>query len=361
VVDTDDMTPNFPDRFWRLWNDVYGLEDFTVSPLRSMPFAGLPRYLPLFQSRHLRRARVFDAPIVALRLFDIVGRRKDRTYAPRYKSGLELRAAYKLRPDSQILLVGVDEDAPLEQFWAEHQVHKVGKAIARLGVLGVTVPNFSYFTCVPRFQILRNRKRILLSAERLSGAGVPISIHINANCQGDWDFWKDFMLDHPEVSVITMEFQTGTRLNEQVGREAFGELIALRDKIGRQIHPLLVGGGRYYRQAEANFGSFTVIDSQPFMQALARQVFAPDETGHFRWKSQPTARGAPIDDLLELTLRFYEEKLLAAENNGALISREDPNQLSLDGIISTPYLTAQPHERGISERNSGAISSSQAV
>ena len=249
-VDTDDMNPLFEDRFWELWDDVDGLENHSIGQLRALEARGLPRYLPLFQNRYLRRSRLLDASVVALRFFDIVGKRKDGSYAPRYSTASALRTAYKLRQDTRILLVGVDNDGPLENFWAEHRMHPVCEELADLGLLGVTVPNFSYFTCVPRFQVLRNRKRMLLVAERLSNAGVRVSPHFNANSDGDWQFWLGFLREHPEVETVTMEFQTGARADATVGREAFDQLVALQEKLEKHesyihsdaFHELLASG-----------------------------------------------------------------------------------------------------------------------
>jgi hypothetical protein len=340
-VDTDDMNPLFEDRFWELWDDVCGLEDYSVGRLRPVEATGLPRYLPLFKDRHMRRSRLLDAPVVALRLFDIIGRRKDGSYAPRYTTASALRTAYKLRQDTRVLLVGVDHDGPLENFWAEHRLHPVGERLADLGLLGVTVPNFSYFTCVPRFQILRNRKRILLAAERLSGAGVRVSPHLNANSEGDWLFWLGFLRDHPEVTTVTMEFQTGSRTNAAVGREAFDQLVALQDRLCRPLHPLLVGAARYYKEAQAKFGAFTVIDSQPFMQAVSRQVLAFEGSRYF-WKSTPTPMGAPLDDLIETNILYYEDKLSAGSDDEIECPAADPKQTEWPLETSKPYLTVKP-------------------
>src|SRR5438105_3186186 len=43
---TDDMNPNCDEKFWTLWDDVGGLVDYSVSQLRSIDPAGLPRYVP---------------------------------------------------------------------------------------------------------------------------------------------------------------------------------------------------------------------------------------------------------------------------------------------------------------------------
>lgn len=340
VVDTDDMTPHLPERFWQLWNDVGGLFDYSTGPLKPLKAAGLPRYLPLLQHRHLRRSQPFPAPVVALRLFDVVRRRRTGRYGPAFSTAAELRAAYNLRPDAQVLLVGVDPDPPLESFWAEHRIQHIGESLAQLDLLGVTVPNFSFFTCVPRFQIMRNRKRILLSAERLSAAGVPVAVHLNAYTKGDWDFWLGYLRDHPECETVALEFQTGYRTDEE-GQAAFESLVSLRNQLGRRIHPILVGCGRFYKDASKEFASFTVIDSQPFMQTIARQVLRPSENGRFVWQHSPTLANETLGGLFDHNVRCYETKFLTEVDNEMLEQSEDSNQQELD-FTSTPYLTDHP-------------------
>jgi len=264
------------------------------------------------------------------------------TWAELKTENAALRTAYKLRHDTRILLVGVDEDARLESFWSEHRTAEACEALAALQLDGITVPNFSHFTDVPRFQNLRNRKRILLSAERLSDAGVSVSFHINANTEGDWDFTLGFLKEHSEATVVTMEFQTGARANGNVGQEVFDELVRLQDRLGWPLHPLLIGAARYYTQAQREFQSFSVIDSQPFMRTLARQILICDTIGKPRWRRFPTRRGDPLDDLFETNILRYPTKLNSDLDEERELPDVSPDQLELGLVVSTPYLTAQP-------------------
>lgn len=348
LIDTDDMNPLFPERFWKLWDDVNGLVDYQIGPLRPIFPSRLPQYIAKLQHRNMKRSRLLDAPIVALRLFDVVGKKKDGSYGAKYRTASELRRTYKLRQDTAILLIGVDVDAPLENFWANHLYPGVCESISELGVIGVTVPNFSYFTCVPRFQVMRNRKRILLTAERLSAAGVPVAPHINANTTSDWDFAYVFMSEHPEVTVITMEFETGARTDEQFGRETFNQLVKLQNRLSRPIHPILVGAARFFLEAKEHFSSFTVVDSQPFMQAIHRQLLTYNGRGGYVWSKRDTLENAPLDDLIETNILLYPDKLNSGceemiENSETVESLQ--GQLALS--TSMPYLTAQPLARSI--------------
>jgi hypothetical protein len=334
--------------------------DFRVSSLISLQSSGLPLYIPQLQHRYLRRSRLLDAEIVAIPLFHIVGKRRGGGYGLKYSSARELRLAYKLKPNTKILLVGVDDDAPLEKFWAEHLVTNVCRALAGLDIIGVTVPNFSYFTCVPRFQILRNRKRILLTAERLSSAGVKVSPHLNGNTPADWDFWLRFLREHPEVETATVEFQTGARADGDVGKETFESLVLLLEKLGRPLHLFLVGAGRFAKEAWERIESFSIVDSQPFMQALARQVLSSSVSGGWEWSHSPTAPGAHLDDLVETNLVHYPEKLFALPGVGSNCPSVIPNQDEFDWQTSSPYLTAQPSAPVIPEMNLEATSPSHA-
>ena len=306
--DTDDMNPHFEEQFWKLWNDVEGLHDYKVGKLRPINPAGLPRYIPVLQGRHLRPTQPLDQPVIALPLFHVVGRRKDGSYGPKFSSAAALRVAYKLRKDTRVLLIGVDHDPPLETFWAKHSTNGVCRSLARLG-LEITVPNFSFFTCVPRFQILRNRKRILLTAARLSEAGVRVSPHLNANTPGDWAFWLKFLEQHPEVATVTMEFQTGARRDKAFGDEAFNSLASTVKALRRPIHCLLVGAARYYKAACDHLPAFTVIDSVPFMYAQKRHVLVKTAASQYVLRPVQTQKLASLQALFESTLQHYEAML----------------------------------------------------
>ncbi len=327
-VHTDDMNPNCNGKFWTLWDDVGGLVDYSVGPLHSVTPTGLPRYVPQLQGRHLRPPRPLAADVVALRLFQVVGLRPRGGYGPRYSTAAELRAAYHLRPGTRVILVGVDEDAPLERFWHHHRIHRVCEALAQLG-LEVTIPNYSFFTCVPRFQILRNRKRILLAAERLSRAGVRVAIHLNAVTQADWAFWVAFLREHTEVTTVALEFQTGPLANHKVGQQAFDDLDDLIDRVGRPLHILLVGAARFYLQARRRRWHFTLIDSEPFMLSQKRRVLEKGRCGSYSLKFVPTQPGSPVYHLFEANLKAYEKLLLAGTELPREVPMENSNQPAL--------------------------------
>ena len=330
------MNPNDPDRFWKLWDDVYGLTNYTIAALRGLDGIALPEYIPQFQYGHQGLTRLFDAPVIAIPLKDLLKKRSDKTYGPKFATPEALRAHYKIGIRTKILLVGVSLDKSIEQFWAEHRKHQASEALAKLGLLGVTTPNFSFFTDVPRFQILRNLKRILLTAERLSNASVPVSPHLNANTDADWTFWLRFLTEHPEITVITVEFQTGWK-SDQASEKLLKRLVTLQSELKRPIHPLMVGGGQLFHSARESFNSFSVIDSRPFMETVHRQKLVRNDNGEYVWRKVETELGAPLDDLLQHNLDSYTAKL----NSPVVEPKVTPFELP-DLLTSIPYLIAQP-------------------
>lgn len=326
-TDTDDMNPHFPERFWQLWRDVDGLYDYSVDSLRSINPTGLPRYIPQLQGRNLNPSRPLASAAVALHLFQVVSHRPNG-YGVKFKTAAELRAAYGLAPDTRVILVGVDVDAPLERFWQHHRTQAVCAALARLG-LEVTIPNYSFFTCVPRFQILRNRKRILLVAERLSQAGVRVALHLNAITPADWAFWLAFLREHTEVSTVALEFQTGPLANHATGQQAMDDLDNLIDRVGRPLHILLIGAARFSHQARKRRWNFTVIDSVPFMYSQKRQLLSKARSGSFDLRQYPTQNGAPLHQLFEANLTAYEQMLKDGIDTPRELPTEHPNQVPL--------------------------------
>jgi hypothetical protein len=359
-VDPDDMNPLHEDRFWELWKDVDGLLDFRVGPLMGAnPKGGFESYIPVLQHEG-RRSRPPESDVVTIPLFHILRHRADGSYGPRFPDGSALRRRFRLRDSTKIVLRGVDDDRKLERFWKFHRAHNVGAGLAKLDLLGVTVPNFSFFTDATRFQILRNRKRIVLTCERLSSAGVPVIPHLNALTPADWRFWADFLREHPEITVVCKEFQTGLKGLDE-GFRAYLEIVDLQQAIGRKLHPILVAGGRFYQRAQIDFpGHFSVIDSTAFMGAQFRQVLA-DKGDRLRWVKKPTERGAPVDDHFDQNVRGRKLNLEFGPAPARILPPvpDVEGQMLWADMIGSPYLTDHPLAPGISTTHSGANCSLQ--
>lgn len=340
--DRNDMNPHDEDLFWEKWNDVNGLIDLSISsPINGPILRELPRYIPKIHDGYSRNSFLFQN-WAGLSLHDILSAKRKSKTGKKFISREELCRHYKIHSDSKIIGIGVDHDKFIEPFWKMHRSHELPEAIRKLGIDVVTTPNFSLFTDVSGFQLVRNIKRILLSAQRLSEAGVSTIIHVNAFRPGHWEIWRKFLLDHKEVSVIAKEFQTGAGATELLA------LADLQNLIGRPLHPLLIGGGRFYNLAKKHFESFTIADSKPFMAAANREVLSK-RNGRFVWERHPTERGQSIEGLLANNIALYSDYLEKSEEECSVAERAGPiGQLELGLDISTPYLTRQPVAFGIS-------------
>jgi len=341
----DYTCPNNQDLYRRRLADVDGLEECSISTVLSPDAIALPKYLPLIYHGSSRE-RALDCDFVAIPLFRVLRHLDRHTYGCRFRSPEELRRFFKIKATAQVILVGVAVDRRLEWFWSKHRRDAIPESLDALGCFGITAPNFSFFTDAPRYHILYNRKRILLSMDRLSSGGVAVMPHLNALTDHDWSFWLEFLREHEEVSVVAKEFQTGNR-RRAPGDWSFQKMIELQQRLGRPLHPLLVGGGRYFQEAQAAFASFSVIDSQPFMQAINRKRLA-EERGRLEFLDNPLPEKAPVDALLENNVVKYPEKLVQQHGDIEQTAAIDTGTAVFEFFNSIPNLTSHPIAPGIS-------------
>ncbi len=161
--------------------------------------------------RGLDREVAVEAKVAAISIKDLFRAREDGHLEVVAEDPVSLRRRFGLRDDSQVLLVCIADDRPLERYWAHRRLDDLPARIAKLGLLGVTLPNYSFFSDAPRTHTMWNRRRMFRTGEELSGAGIAVVPHLNALTSEDWRFWKDFLVAHREVDVVAKEFQTGLR------------------------------------------------------------------------------------------------------------------------------------------------------
>ena len=280
-----------------------------VAPLLPVQAETLPSYLPVIHHGY-RRREPLNAAAVALPLYEVIRGRRDGHYRRTRPGSKALRREFRLRQDCQVLLVSVGTDDLLEGFWRHHRGEGVLESLADLNLLGVTVPNFSFFDDVPRPHSLWNRSRMLRVAERLTAAGVRVVPHFNASNRTDWEFWENFLRDQPTLTCVAKEFQTGLKRKES-GRRAFYALVDLQQKLGRALHPVLIAGAcyagaRYAGLLRKHFGQhFTIADSRPFFCTIHRR-FADPQEHILRWRRCSSVPGQPLDALLDYNLGLYQ-------------------------------------------------------
>ncbi len=298
--DCDKVCPN-NSNFLPLLRDVGGtLDAGEPQPLHQAAIA-LPRYLPVIDHPY-RRREPLNWPFVAIDTYKIFKLKKGR-YQAIAEDAEELRAAFRLSRDTRIVLRGVADEPPLEEYWAYHKTDRPAEQLARLGISLAVGPNFSVFLGVPRTDNVFNRKRQLICLTDLAEAGIGVVPHLSAVTPSDWKFWTNFLSTHNNICYVAKEFETGNRSPKE-GRKAIRDLASLQHSLGRPLHPLLIGATQFAELAAKHFERFTLIDSTPFMKAVHRQGFDLDAHPG-PWVRSPTTVGQPIDQLLADNITRY--------------------------------------------------------
>ncbi len=299
----DFTCPSNPNYLTR-WAEVGGLFKKTHGPISSVPPAVLPIYIPRI-CHGKRRHRALNCAVVALSLYDVIKGRAKKRYG-RVTPGAEfLRREFGLTQDAQILLISVGFDQFLERFWREHRAWNIPDVLNELNLLGVTAPNFSFFNDAPRTHSLWNRRRMLAIGERISAAGGRVILHLNASNAGDWDYWASFLREHPEIVCVAKEFQTGLSVKESAA-DAMRSLITLQQHLGRPLHPVLIGGGRFAPTLRKRFPSFTIVDSVPFMRTVKRKIFQDPAVNRVKWRHCKTEPNACLSALMDYNVSGYK-------------------------------------------------------
>lgn len=302
------------DIFRSLVRDVGGLHDRPWQPLLG-PEARLPRYIPML--RHGRkRTSPFARPMVGISIRDLLPRNGEHNYYPVATTPDGLRDRFGIARGAPLLVSGVAPDHVIESYWAYRNVTDVPARLAELGITAMTTPNFSFFSDAPRTHTLFARKRIMITAEELSVHRIAVIPHVNALTKSDWKFWEELLALQTHLTYVAKEFQTGNR-DPRKGLRAIDELRGIQDRLGRAIHPVVIGGAQYVQPFAQHFSSFTIADSHPFMRAMHRRMLV----GH---GARVRSHYSPLDldTLLELNVRRWEDALRArAEVRGRRITQ----------------------------------------
>jgi len=252
----------------------------------------LPPFLPiLFHGK--RRAVRFDAEAVALPLYSTFD---CRTGVPRFSFRSTFKSEFLVSDRPMILLTGTDEDAPLERWWGIGEIARraIIRSLVQAGVIMATTPNYSLIINRPRTDDLHSIKRIGLVFAEFLDEGLPAALHVNGRTDTDFLHWAEFIAERPEVTHIAYELRTmsGRQKNH------VDWLIGLTQAVGRPLHLLVRGGTEYLAPLKAAFAGVTFMDTSVFMKTMKRQLAFRREDGNLSLKSNPTDKGAPLDDLL---------------------------------------------------------------
>ena len=262
----------------------------------------LPRYIPTLY-HGFDYARPLDLDWVAVPLHVLFRSHADGSMEPIARTARRLRELLGVRPNTKIILTGVGPDQGIENFWGVHHKDNLLPLLRRLEICLFTVPNYSFFTNAPPLHNRYNCSRILRIAERAAEAGIISVIHLNAIYEQEWKDWEMLLIQHPEITAVCLEFQTGYT-SHSVGDRAFNRLVKLLRTVSRPIHLILVGGARYAGELGRQSIPSTIIDAQPFMQTFHRKICMDRHDGNIKWKFKPSK----IDELLDARFRWNLDK-----------------------------------------------------
>jgi len=248
------------------------------------------------------RAYPLDWPLVALETYQVL-RLVDGRYRAIASSPAELRAVFGLAPATRIILRGTAKDGPLERYWSYRRRDHAAAQLAKLDITLAIGPNFSHFLDVPRTDNLFNRKRQLICLAELHEAGLCAVPHLSAAAPGDWAFWKRYLARNSQINKVAVEFQTGNKKRSE-GLQVIEQLARLQAESCRGLHPIIIGGGQFVEAVSERFTSFTLLDSEPFMKAVHRQVF-DRAVGRKPWTSEWTLPGCGVDKHVAKNIEGY--------------------------------------------------------
>jgi hypothetical protein len=303
VGQCDWTCPKNCNQFWSRFREVGGWPPKPPGTIRTSANLNLPIYLPQIYNGNDRQ-EVLTEPIVAVPTFCVVKGRKNGGYGPVADDPASFRQKLKLARNAKVVLISVAQDKYLERFWKYAESCDVGHALRELDIEAITTPNFSYFSDIPRPHFLWNLARMSRMSEYLSSCGINVVPHIHAATKRDWSNWEQTLIDQRQITHVAREFQTGGSVRE-VAMKSIHELADLRDKLGRELHLLAIGGSQYGTELGKFFPKLTLVDSTPFMKTHKRRKFVQRPRLLPHWVKNRTAKGESLGRLLQANIASY--------------------------------------------------------
>ncbi len=304
-----------PKYFARHVREVSGFNLDNVPRAASVGAPTLPPLVPLLYHRS-GRVQSFSGPAaVALPLYKVIHRHGGD---PRYRSLSDLALGFGFDPNAAVVLSGTDRDRPLERWWSlGYKRRVIIRALKDLGVAMVTAPNFSLFSDQPRWDDLHSMKRIAITQNEFLDEGLPAALHLNARTNEDWNRWREYIRDRPEVTHVSFEFGTGAGY---AGRFEWHteQLIRLSESVAHPLHLIIRGGTAAFPRLRIAFNGMTILDSTVFMKTIRRQAATLEASGPPVWKSRTTAAGESLDVLLNQNWQAVEKGYLRLERGGEM-------------------------------------------
>jgi hypothetical protein len=287
------ICPRKLEHFLNREREIGGFTLKNMAPAPALRFPSLPSVIPHIYGRTRRNKKLSPAAI-SIPLGKLFYR---KTGLPKYLSKAEVADAFGFDPSTALIINGVSEDQPIEDYWLHRKATRLADCFASLEPALITVPNYSVFTNVPRWDSLDSIKRIAICWSEFMMAGIPASLHLNARTDVDWMRWIEFIGEHPELRSVTFEFATGAAHKDRAAYHV-EKLISLAGAVAQDLQLLVRGGLRYLRQFDAAFAECVFIDTGSYVKTIKRRKLDWIPGGKKHWRSAKTAKEEPLDDLL---------------------------------------------------------------
>lgn len=280
----------------KFFEHVREIDGYDLSNVPRAPAFGvidLPSLVPIFYHGNAR-AKDYADGAVCLPFFQVIAKDGHLKCADE----IALRRRFRLATDASVILIATAKDHFIEAWWKLGLARRkeIIRALHDLGVSSVTTPNYSLFTCQPRWDDMHSMKRIALAWEEFQSAGMPAALHVNARCERDSERWAEFAAQRPEVTTIAFEFGTGAGRGER--RQLHTQrLVQIAEHVGRPLQLLVRGAPEQVPVLRAGFQSVSILDTTAFMKTMHRQR-AVESEGTLAWQGDPTPKGEPLDELL---------------------------------------------------------------
>jgi hypothetical protein len=113
-----------------------------------------------------------------------------------------------------------------------------------------------------------------------------------------------YLREHPELGTVCMEFRTGNRRIEVRDRKIVA-LYDLREHLGREIHPIVIGNIEAASLVGQYFLFYTAVDSTPVIKTLKRQRMIAGDDKIAIWRTAPVAARTCMADAFEANYRDH--------------------------------------------------------
>lgn len=298
-INCDEVCPRNDNFAYRL-AEIRGFKMDDLSELHQSRIE-LPKYMPMIHHGSRRHGRL-NVSFAVISLFDLFVQKGDRLVT-KFSSAEAIRDHFRLSHQTQLVLRGTDKDKFLERYWKYHQVNELAECVSKLGVSFVIGLNFSSFLDVPRTDVMFNRKRQLLCLSELSDEGVSVAPHLSVTMPADWEFWTNYLRSNPQIRHVAFNFQTGYK-NKLHGKSALRMLRKVRDGVGRELIPILIGGTQFTKYCSTLFENFSITDSVPFAKTMRRSSMKTAD-GTRKWIAGYSLFGQSLCDLMQENVESY--------------------------------------------------------